>query len=146
MRINDKPAVFNRIRGTLYVEQQDEIGAHFRPGSDIISLSLGDAREFALTSEQGGEKQRAALEDGDVFVLGPRARLKHAVLPVKDEQIIERNGTGAGPPRQGSTEPSKVNRTVASLSHTCALLRTASRQISPHRIVWMKGETAVPNV
>eukprot|EP00953_Heterococcus_sp_UTEX-ZZ885_P024602 13451-Heterococcus_DN1.PRE.4 len=105
LSINDKPAVFNHIIGTLYVEQKDEIGAHhdkmldIKPGSDIISLSLGDAREFVLTSEDGVEQQRVVLEDGDLFVLGPltNAQLKHAVLPVKDEQIIERNGTAVEP-------------------------------------------------
>jgi alkylated DNA repair dioxygenase AlkB len=105
MRINDKPAVFNHIIGTLYVEEKDEIGAHkdkmkdITAGSDIISLSLGGAREFVLTSEAGFEQQRVVLEDGDLFVLGPRtnARLKHAVLPVKDERIIERHGAGVEP-------------------------------------------------
>jgi alkylated DNA repair dioxygenase AlkB len=65
-----------------------------REGSDNISLSLGDAREFLLTSEAGVEQQRVVQKDGDtLFVLGPRtnAMLKHAVLPVKDECIIERN-------------------------------------------------------
>jgi 2OG-Fe(II) oxygenase superfamily len=70
-----------------------------RAGSDIISLSLGDAREFVLTSEAGVEQQRVVLEDGDLFVLGPRtnAWLKHAVLPAKDEQIIERHEAGVEP-------------------------------------------------
>ena len=99
MQVNDEPAVFNHIIGTLYVEKKDEIGAHhdktqdIRAGSDIISLSLGDAREFVLTSKDGTEQQRVVLEDGDLFVLGPctNAQLKHAVLPVKDEKIIERH-------------------------------------------------------
>ena len=78
MCINDKPTVFNHIIGTLYSDQTDEIGAHhdkmldIRAGSDIISLSLGDAREFVLTSEAGIEQQRVVLADGDLFVLGPR--------------------------------------------------------------------------
>jgi alkylated DNA repair dioxygenase AlkB len=105
MRINDKPAVFNHIIGTLYTEQKDEIGAHqdkmrdIRANSDIISLSLGDAREFVLTSKDGAEQQRVVLGDGDLFVLGPatNARMKHAVLPVKDERIIERHGAGVEP-------------------------------------------------
>jgi alkylated DNA repair dioxygenase AlkB len=105
LNINGKPAVFNHIIGTLYVEQKDEIGAHhnkmldIKTGSDIISLSLGDAREFVLTSEDGVEQQRVVLENGDLFVLGPltNAQLKHAVLPVKDEHIIERNGTAVEP-------------------------------------------------
>jgi alkylated DNA repair dioxygenase AlkB len=105
LNINGKPAVFNHIIGTLYVEQKDEIGAHhdkmldIKTGSDIISLSLGDAREFVLTSEDGVEQQRVVLEDGDLFVLGPltNAQLKHAVLPVKDEHIIERNGAAVEP-------------------------------------------------
>jgi alkylated DNA repair dioxygenase AlkB len=79
-------AVFNHIIGTLYTEQKDEIGAHkdkmldITAGSDIISLSLRDAREFVLTSEDGVEQQRVVLEDGDLFVLGPatNASLKHA--------------------------------------------------------------------
>jgi alkylated DNA repair dioxygenase AlkB len=102
--IKGKPAVFNHIIGTLYVEQKDEIGAQhdkmldIRTCSDIISLSLGDARESVLTSE-AGVSSRIVLEDGDLFVLGPRtnAQLKHAVLPGKDEQIIECNGTAVEP-------------------------------------------------
>jgi alkylated DNA repair dioxygenase AlkB len=105
IQINGKAAVFNHIIGTKYVKQRDEIGAHhdrmtdIRPGSDIISLSLGDAREFVLTSEDGVEQQRLVLEDGDLFVLGPvtNAALKHAVLPVKDERILQRNGAAARP-------------------------------------------------
>jgi alkylated DNA repair dioxygenase AlkB len=105
MCIKGKPAVFNHIIGTLYSDQKDEIGAHhdkmldIREGSDIISLSLGDFRECLLTSEVGVEQQRVVLEDGDLFVLGPRtnALLKHAVLPVQDERIIERNGVAVGP-------------------------------------------------
>jgi 2OG-Fe(II) oxygenase superfamily len=102
--IKGKPAVFNHIIGTLYTEQKDEIGAHhdkmdIRAGSDIISLSLGDVREFVLTSKDGVEQQRVVLEDGDLFVLGPRTNeiLKHAVLPVKDEQITERHGSSIEP-------------------------------------------------
>jgi alkylated DNA repair dioxygenase AlkB len=105
MQVNDEPAVFNHIIGTLYVEQKDEIGAHhdkvldIREGSNIISLSLGDARESALTSEDGVEQQRVVLENGDLFVLGPltNAQLKHAVLPVNEERIIERNGKAIEP-------------------------------------------------
>lgn len=106
MLINSEPAVFNHVHiiGTLYVEQRDEIGAHhdkmkdIREDSNIISLSLGDAREFVLTSKDGIEQQRVVLEDGDLFVLGPRtnASLKHAVLPVK-ERIIERPGAAVAP-------------------------------------------------
>jgi 2OG-Fe(II) oxygenase superfamily len=106
MRINDKPAVFNHIIGTLYVEQNDEIGAHkhkmldIRGCSNIISLSLGDAKEFVLTSEAGDEQQTVVLENGDLFVLGPatNAHLKHVVLPGKAERIIERSGAAAAPP------------------------------------------------
>ena len=55
MLINGELAVFNHIIGTLYVEQKDEIGAHhdkmkdIREDSNIICLSLGDAREFRIT-------------------------------------------------------------------------------------------------
>jgi hypothetical protein len=61
--------------------------------------ALGYAREFVLTSEAGVEQQRVVLEDGELFVLGPRtnARLKHAVLPAKEEQIIQRHGAGVQP-------------------------------------------------
>jgi alkylated DNA repair dioxygenase AlkB len=105
MEINGKSAVFDHIIGTMYVEPKDEIGAHhdkmqdIRPGSDINSVSLGDGREFVLTSEEGVEQQRLVLEDGDLFVLGPstNASLKHAVLPVKEECIIQRNGAAARP-------------------------------------------------
>jgi alkylated DNA repair dioxygenase AlkB len=105
MEINGKSAVFNHTIGTMYVEPKDEVGTHhdnmqdIRPGSDILSVSLGDEREFVLTSEEGVEQQRLVLEDGDLFVLGPatNAALKHAVLPLKDECIIQRNGTAARP-------------------------------------------------
>jgi hypothetical protein len=52
-----------------------------------------------LTSEDGVEQQRLVQEDGDLFVLGPvtNAALKHAVLPVKDERIVQRNGAAARP-------------------------------------------------
>jgi alkylated DNA repair dioxygenase AlkB len=103
IEINGKSAVFNHI-GTMYLDQKDEIGAHhdkmtdIRPGSDIISLSLG-VREFVLTSGSGVEQQQVVLEDGDLFMLGPatNAALKHAVLPVKNEPIIKRNGAAARP-------------------------------------------------
>jgi alkylated DNA repair dioxygenase AlkB len=105
MCIKSQPSVFNHIIGTLYKEQKDGIGAHkdkmkdIRAGSDIISISLGDAREFVFTSGDGAEQQRVVLEDGDLFVLGPctNAQLKHAVLPVKDERIIERHGAAVQP-------------------------------------------------
>jgi 2OG-Fe(II) oxygenase superfamily len=105
MLINDEPAVFNHIIGTLYVEQKDKIGAHsdkmkdIRAGSDIISLSVGDVREFVLTSKDGDGVEQQSLEDGDLFERGPatNARLVHAVVPVKDERITERNGAPAGP-------------------------------------------------
>eukprot|EP00953_Heterococcus_sp_UTEX-ZZ885_P016585 9327-Heterococcus_DN1.PRE.3 len=88
MRINDEPAAFNHIIGTLHTEQEDEIGAH---SSDIISLSLLGARDFVLTSEDGVEQHRVVLKN--LFMLGSatNASLKHAVLTLKDEQISKRN-------------------------------------------------------
>jgi alkylated DNA repair dioxygenase AlkB len=38
-------------------------------GSNIITMSLGSAREFVLTSEQAAKHQRIALEDGDLPML-----------------------------------------------------------------------------
>jgi alkylated DNA repair dioxygenase AlkB len=51
-----------------------------RPGSDIISLSLGDSREFVLTSEARVEQQRLVLEDGDLFVLGPTSNTSFSAM------------------------------------------------------------------
>ena len=45
---------FNHVIGTLYTEPSDCIGAHadrmvdIEPATDIVSLSLGDSREFVL--------------------------------------------------------------------------------------------------
>jgi hypothetical protein len=38
------------------------------PGSDIIFLSLEDAREFVLTSKDGVEQQRVVLADADLLM------------------------------------------------------------------------------
>jgi hypothetical protein len=55
------------------------------------------------------------LEDGDLFVLGPvtNATLEHAVLPVKDECSIQRNGAATRPrislvPRDIKTQLSRA--------------------------------------
>jgi hypothetical protein len=51
------------------------------------------------TSEEGIEKQRLVLDDGDPCMLGPvtNATLKYAIMPVKDGGIIDRNGAEMRP-------------------------------------------------
>jgi hypothetical protein len=63
------------------------------PGTDIITLCLGDVQEPVLTLEEGVELQRIALKNGNYFVLGPVtiATLKHALLCEQDERMIQRN-------------------------------------------------------
>jgi alkylated DNA repair dioxygenase AlkB len=76
---------FNHIIGALYTEPRGDIGAHademvdITPATDIVSLSLGDAREFVLTKD-GAEPVAVVLNAGDLFVLGPETNgsMKHA--------------------------------------------------------------------
>ena len=95
---------FNHVIGTLYSEPKDDIGAHsdkmvdIEPDTNIVSLSLGDAREFVLTKDDA-EDVTVVLHAGDLFVLGPdtNASMKHAVLSVEKENMIDRTGTGFQP-------------------------------------------------
>jgi alkylated DNA repair dioxygenase AlkB len=95
---------FNHVIGTLYTEPTDCIGAHademvdIEPATDIVSLSLGDSREFVLAKD-GTEDVTVVLNAGDLFVLGPEtnATMKHAVQPVKKEIVIDRSSTGFQP-------------------------------------------------
>jgi alkylated DNA repair dioxygenase AlkB len=100
LTIRGEPARFNHIIGTLYTEDTDEICAHsdrmadIEAGTDIISLSFGDKREFELTAAGQETGHIEVLSDGDLFVLGPQtnASMKHAVLPVAKERVLQRGG------------------------------------------------------
>jgi alkylated DNA repair dioxygenase AlkB len=94
------PVVFNHVITTLYCDGADEIGLHsdkmkdIRPDTPIVSLSLGEKREFVVGPE------RFVLEPGDIFVLGPRtnAAHKHAIVTVAEEKKLHREpGAHVGP-------------------------------------------------
>jgi hypothetical protein len=111
MYINDRPSVFKPHHSTLYTEQN--------------------------TLEEGVERQSVILEDGDLLVRGPRTNeiLKHAVLPLKDERIIKRNGADVRSRitvglRDIKTQLSQtqvmvkvISRSSSSLAHRCSLFR-----------------------
>jgi alkylated DNA repair dioxygenase AlkB len=94
------PVVFNHVIATLYRDGSDEIGLHsdktqdIRPNTSIVSVSLGEEREFVVGPE------RIVLQSGDIFVLGPRtnAAHKHAIVTVADEKKLQRvPGVQVGP-------------------------------------------------
>ena len=96
----DRPVSFNHVIATLYRNGNDEIGLHsdkmqdIRPDTPIVSLSMGEQREFVVGPE------RIVLHSGDIFVLGPRtnAAHKHAIVTVADEQKLQRApGAQVGP-------------------------------------------------
>lgn len=105
LQVSGSVTHFNHAIGTRYSKDKDNIGYHMdkmddiTPGTPIVSLSFGDAREFHFC-KTGGEKGEPefvqVLNAGDVFILGPRtnATLKHAVPLIKDEKKIKRGDAG----------------------------------------------------
>jgi alkylated DNA repair dioxygenase AlkB len=107
LQVNGAAAHFNHAIGTQYRLEKDNIGYHsddmtdITRGTPIVSISLGDAREFHFC-EPGAKKPKfvQVLRAGDVFVLGPQtnAALKHAVPPIAKEKELKRE-PGAIAPR-----------------------------------------------
>ena len=97
------PVAFNHAIGTCYRDEDDNIGFHhdktryITPNTPIISLSLGETREFHLDHIGPDGKpqhyQTIVLKPGDLFILGPETNrdLRHAVVPVKDERVLQRD-------------------------------------------------------
>ena len=90
---------FNQTLGTRYRLEGDGIGYHRDKMKDItaetpiVSLSLGDTREFHLRYYRGEKKWTppdvvVKLEAGDLFILGPRTNqlVEHSIAKLKDEQ------------------------------------------------------------
>lgn len=113
MLFNGEPVLINHIIGTKYRDSEDNIGFHsdkvtdIAPGSPIISLSLGETREFHLGLPDPEDPKSTLLTDvfvlhsGDLFVLGPLTNMqyRHAVVPVADEVEIQRDPNVAIQPR-----------------------------------------------
>ncbi len=105
MIYNDQAVSVNHAILTCYRGADDNIGFHsdkpqnIRPGTPIISLSLGEKREFHFgTADPEDNKKtvtthRFVLQSGDLFILGPRtnAAYRHAIVPVHQEKLIERD-------------------------------------------------------
>jgi alkylated DNA repair dioxygenase AlkB len=96
----DCAVVLNHAILTCYRGANDNIGFHsdktrdIALGSPIISLSLGETREFhfgqpdpANPKMQTITTHRFVLKSGDLFILGPQtnAAYRHAIVPVEGE-------------------------------------------------------------
>jgi alkylated DNA repair dioxygenase AlkB len=100
----DCPVVLNHAILTCYRGADDNIGFHsdktrdIAVGAPIISLSLGETREFHFGTAHPEDKMqtittdRFVLKSGDLFILGPQtnAAYRHAIVPVQQEVIIKR--------------------------------------------------------
>ncbi len=104
LTFNDALVVINHAILTRYRDSGDSIGFHsdkmhdITPNSAIISLSLGESREFHIGKPNPDDRKKTIFEraivlgPGDLFVLGPRTNElhRHAIVPVKDETLIRR--------------------------------------------------------
>jgi alkylated DNA repair dioxygenase AlkB len=104
LTFNDQPIITNHCIGTRYRDANDEIGYHsdkirnFVPNTPIVSVSLGEEREFHVGRPDPKNAKKTIFEHafvlhpGDLFVLGPmtNARHRHAIVPVSDEKVIKR--------------------------------------------------------
>jgi alkylated DNA repair dioxygenase AlkB len=108
------PVEINHLILTRYRGAEDNIGYHsdkmkdIQRGTPIISLSLGEEREFHFgTPDPANPKMqtitthRFVLKSGDLFILGPQtnAAYRHAVVPVDQEVIIKRAKNAEVKPR-----------------------------------------------
>ena len=102
---NDCGVELNHAILTCYRGADDNIGFHsdkmrdITPNTPIISLSLGETREFHFGQADPKDKaltittHKFVLGSGDLFILGPKtnAAYKHAIVPVDQEQVIRRD-------------------------------------------------------
>lgn len=102
---NGVPITLTQLIATRYRDGEDGIGFHkdkvkdIRPGSPILVFSFGESREMHLgvrETRKGKErfrlKRALVLNHGDLFILGPETNKCswHAIVPVKDERVIQR--------------------------------------------------------
>lgn len=102
---NDRGVELNHAILTCYRGADDNIGFHsdkmrdITPNTPIISLSLGEMREFHFGQADPKDAMQTitthkfVLRSGDLFILGPKtnAAYKHAIVPVDQEQVIRRD-------------------------------------------------------
>jgi hypothetical protein len=78
-----------------------------RPNTPIISLSLGEEREFHIGRPDPKDAKktitthRFVLRPGDLFILGPKtnAAYRHSIVPVHQERLIRRTADAEVGPR-----------------------------------------------
>ncbi len=101
LAFNDGPVSINHSILTCYRDGNDNIGFHsdkmidITPNSPIISLSLGQDREFHLGQADPNDRKatvtthRMVLSSGDLFILGPRtnALYRHSIVPSAKKEI-----------------------------------------------------------
>jgi alkylated DNA repair dioxygenase AlkB len=95
----------NHVILTNYRGADDNIGFHsdktrdMTPGSLILSLSLGETREFHLGTPDASDPKmstvtthRIVLNPGDLFILGPKTNVshRHSIVPVSEEKLSTR--------------------------------------------------------
>jgi alkylated DNA repair dioxygenase AlkB len=94
----------NHLILTRYRGADDQIGYHsdkmkdIQRGTPIVSLSLGETREFHFGTAHPEDKMdtitthRFVLKSGDLFILGPKtnAAYRHAIVQVEQEKLIKR--------------------------------------------------------
>jgi alkylated DNA repair dioxygenase AlkB len=110
---NGAPVETNHAILTRYRGARDNIGFHsdsmtdITPDTPIVSLSLGEEREFHFgTADPTDDKKtttthRFVLKSGDLFILGPQtnAAYRHAIVPVDQEKLIKRAKNAEVKPR-----------------------------------------------
>jgi alkylated DNA repair dioxygenase AlkB len=98
----DCAVVLNHAILTCYRGADDNIGFHsdktrdIAVGAPIISLSLGESREFHFGTAHPEDKMqtttthRFVFKSGDLFILGPKTNVayRHSIVPVEQEGII----------------------------------------------------------
>ncbi len=109
---NEEPIFVNHCIGTRYRNGEDNIGYHsdklkdFVPNTPIVSISLGEAREFHFGRPDPKNPKNTIferafwLQQGDLFVLGPITNElhRHAIVPIVEERLRMRTaGVPIGP-------------------------------------------------
>jgi alkylated DNA repair dioxygenase AlkB len=102
---NGRTVKLNHAILTCYRGADDNIGFHsdkmkdIVPDTPIISLSLGEKREFHFGQADANDKMQTitthkfVLNSGDLFILGPKtnAAYRHAIVTVDQETVIRRD-------------------------------------------------------
>jgi hypothetical protein len=112
LRFKDRSVALNHIL-TCYRGTDDNIGFHsdkmkdITPETPIISLSLGEKREFHFGQVDSNDKMKTitthkfVLNSGDLFILGPKtnAVYRRAIVTVDQEKLIRRDPKAKVGPR-----------------------------------------------